>query len=250
MSEQKESSVLFSLKELMSLEEDRIRTEEAERAAQAAAAERARQEAERQAREAEEARIRSEEERRRTEEQRGREEVARLEAIRVAEIEKARVEAAQRARLEAMTAQQQHERSLAAIHGDEHKQKLRKILIAVAIAVPMIGGLAGFLVYKDYQAKQAQQAAMVAEQQRLGDEKKKLEASLIEQQKKVDALLADLANAKDDATRAQLQKQLQEEQQKQQQMRGGGGVRPAGGAGAPAAPKPKCTPGDPLCSDL
>ena len=39
MAEQKESSVLFSLKELMSLEEDRIRTEEAERTAQAQAAE-------------------------------------------------------------------------------------------------------------------------------------------------------------------------------------------------------------------
>ena len=101
MSEQKESSVLFSLKELMNLEEDRIKTEEADRAAQAAAAERARQDAERQAREAEQARIRAEEERRRAEEQRSREEAARLEAIRVAEIEKARVEAEQRARLEA-----------------------------------------------------------------------------------------------------------------------------------------------------
>jgi colicin import membrane protein len=251
MSEQKESSVLFSLKELMSLEEDRIRTEEAERSAQAAAAEKARLEAERQAREAEEARIRAEEERRRLDEQRSREETARLEAIRVAEIEKARIDAEQRARLEAMTQQQQHERSLAAIHGDEHKHKLRKMLIGVAIAVPLIGGLAGFLVYQDYQAKQTQQAAMVAEQQRLADEKKKLEASLLEQQKKVDSLLADLTNAKDDATRAQLQKQLQEEQQKQQQMRGTGGTRPAaGGAGAPAAPKAKCTPGDPLCSDL
>ena len=34
MSEQKESSVLFSLKELMNLEEDRIKTEEADKAAQ------------------------------------------------------------------------------------------------------------------------------------------------------------------------------------------------------------------------
>src|SRR5262245_12582809 len=202
MSEQKESSVLFSLKELMSLEEDRIRTEEAERAAQAAAAERARLEAERVAREQEEARIRAEEERRRTDEQRMREESARLEAIRVGEIEKARVEAEQRARLEAMTAQHQHERSLAAIHGDESKHKLRKTLIAVAIAVPVLGAGAGFLIYKDYQQKQAEAAAL-SEQNRLKDEQqKKLEAQLREQQAKVDALLADLANAKDDATRA------------------------------------------------
>ena len=250
MSEQKESSVLFSLKELMSLEEDRIKTEEAERAAQAAAAERARLEAERQARDAEEARIRAEEERRRTEEQRSREEHARLEAIRVGEVEKARVEAEQRARLEAMAAQQQHERSLAAIHGDESKHKLRKILIAVAVIVPLVAGGAGFMIYKDYQRKQAEQNAILAEQQRQTEENKKLQAQLAEQQKKVDNLLSELSNAKDDATRAQLQKQLQEEQAKQQNMaRGGGGPRPAGG-GAAAGPTKKCAPGDPLCSDL
>ena len=250
MSEQKESSVLFSLKELMNLEEDRIKTEEAERAAQAAAAERARVEAERQAREAEEARIRSEEERRRTDEQRSREEATRLDAIRTAEIEKARVEAEQRARLEAMAAQQQHERSLAAIHGDESKQKLRKTLIAVAVIVPLVAGIAGIMIYKDYQQKQMAQNAVVAEQQRQADENKKLQAQLTEQQKKIDNLLADLSNAKDDATRAQLQKQLQEEQANQQKLRaGGGGPRPAG-AGAGDAPKKKCAPGDPLCSDL
>src|SRR5262249_44522169 len=141
MSEQKESSVLFSLKELMSLEEDRIRGEEAERAAAAAAAEKARLEAEQRAREAEEARIRAEEERRRTEDLRGREEAARLEAIRVGEIEKARVEAEQRARLEALTAQQHHERQIAAIQGDEQKQKLRKYLIGGAIAAVLLIGV-------------------------------------------------------------------------------------------------------------
>src|SRR5215467_7664113 len=100
MSEQKESSVLFSLKELMNLEEDRIKNEEAEKAAASAAAEKARADAGLVAREAEEARIRAEEERRRMEEARAREEAARLEAIRHAEVEKARVDAENRARLE------------------------------------------------------------------------------------------------------------------------------------------------------
>ena len=102
MSEQKESSVLFSLKELMNLEEDRIKQEEETKRAQAEAAERSRLDAERRAREEEEARIRAEENRRRTEEARSREENARLEALRLAEVEKARVEAEQRARMEAM----------------------------------------------------------------------------------------------------------------------------------------------------
>jgi colicin import membrane protein len=249
MSEQKESSVLFSLKELMNLEEDRIRSEEAEKAASAAAAERARLDAERSAREAEEHRIRAEEERRRTEEQRSREEQARLEAIRVAEIEKARVEAEQRARLEAMAAQQHHERSLAAIHGDESKKSLRKILIAVAVVVPLACIGAGVLIYQNVQENREIAARQEAEKQALLAEKEKLERQRKEQDDKVNGLLGQLESAKDQATKDALQKQLDEERIKAENLRknvGGGGPRPTGGG----APKAKCTPGDPLCSDL
>lgn len=248
MSDQKESSVLFSLKELMGLEEERIRNEEAEKAAAAAAAEKARLDAERAARDAEEARIRAEEERRRMEEARAREEAARLEAIRQAEVEKARVEAEQRARIEAMTHQQQHEQKLAALQHDQSKKKLRKILIAVAIAVPVVGGVAGFLAYRGFQEEKARQAAL-AEENRIAKEKAdKLAADLKEQQTKIDSLLSQLSSAKDEATRLALQKQLEEEKEKQKKLSGGGGgAKPAGGgAGKPC----NCTPGDPLCSCL
>ena len=207
MSEQKESSVLFSLKELMNLEEDRIRSEEAEKAAQAAAAEKARVDAERSARDAEEQRIRSEEARRRADEQRTREESARVEAIRIGEIEKARLEAEQRARLEAMAAQQQHERSLAAIKGDESKNKMRKILIGLAIAVPILGGGGIFLAVKNHQENQARAAAQESERARLEAERQKLESQMKEQSAKVDALLSQLASAKDDATRSNDERQ-------------------------------------------
>ena len=93
MAEQKESSVLFSLKELMNLEENRIKEEEAEKDRRARHEAETRASAERAARDAEERRLREEEERRRSEEQRQREEAARLEAIRHGEIEKARAEA-------------------------------------------------------------------------------------------------------------------------------------------------------------
>ena len=65
-------------------------------------------------------------------------------------------------------------------------------------------------------------------------------------------LLAQLAGAKDEATRLQLQKQLDEEREKQKAMqRGGGGPRPAAGGGNATPSKPcNCTPGDPLCSCL
>ena len=61
MPEQKESSVLFSLKELMNLEEDRIRQEESARKAKQDAEVQARLDAERRAREEEEGRMRAEE---------------------------------------------------------------------------------------------------------------------------------------------------------------------------------------------
>ncbi len=201
MSEQKESSVLFSLKELMNLEEDRIKNEEADRAAAASAAEKARADAELAARNAEESRIRAEEERRRLEEQRAREEAARLEAIRTAEIEKARVEAEQRARMEAMAAQQQHERSLAVIQQDQGKKKLRNMLIAGGVAVAVLGGGGGYLAYQN-SVKQQQELQAAAEQSRLAqEEKKKLEASMAEQQRKVDSLISQLSSATDESTR-------------------------------------------------
>ncbi|MFT3764472.1 MAG: hypothetical protein QM820_02980 [Minicystis sp.] len=249
MSEQKESSVLFSLKELMNLEEDRIKNEEAEKAAAVAAAEKAKSDAERVAREAEEARIRAEEERRRLDEARAREEAARLEAIRHAEVEKARLEAEQKARLEAMAAQQAHEANLAKLTHDEGKKKLRNLLIGGSlVAVLGIGGLVAFLV-KSHDESQRAIAAVEAAKKDAEEKAKKKEAELKEQQAKVDGLLAQLASAKDEATKLELQKKLEEEQRKSETIRKGtGGPGPKGDA--PAAPKKKCTPGDPLCTDI
>jgi colicin import membrane protein len=248
MSEQKESSVLFSLKELMSLEEDRIRTEEADKAASVAAAEKARVEAERAARDAEEARIRAEEERRRMDELRSREEAARHEAIRQAEIEKARVEAEQQARLQAMAAQQQHEQNLAALKHDEGKKKLRNALIIGGVAVVLIGGGATYLVVQNSARQQAELATIAAQKAQAEDEAKKRDAQLKEQAAKIDGLLNQLSSAKDDAQRLALQKQLEEEKAKTDSIRKGGGG-PAK-SDAPAAPKKKCHPGDPLCTDI
>jgi colicin import membrane protein len=252
MSEQKESSVLFSLKELMNLEEDRIKQEEDTRAAHAAAAEQARLLAEKQARDAEEARIRAEEERRRMEEGRAREENARLEALRQGEVERARVDAEGRARMEAMAAQQQHERSLAAINQDKSKKNLRNIIIA-GVAIVVIGGATGiFFVKKNLDEAGARETAAKQQAELAQQEKAKLEAQIKESDAKQNTLNAQLASAKDEATRLALQKQLEEEQEKGKALKrgGGGGPRPAGGG----AYKPKaacnCTPGDPLCSCL
>jgi colicin import membrane protein len=248
MSEQKESSVLFSLKELMSLEEDRIRSEEAEKAAAFAAAQKAKAEAERAAREAEESRIRAESERRRMEEQRTREDAARVEAIRVAEIEKARMEAEQRARIEAMAAQQSHERSLAALREDKGKKTLRSLLIGGSAVVAVGVLVTGYMVYQTQQQNQARIAAAAAERAEAEAAAAAARARADESQRKIDSLLMQLANANDQATRLSLQKALQDEQDKVKKSVPGGARGPVAPKGGSA--KPACAPGDPLCSNL
>jgi colicin import membrane protein len=135
---QQETSALFSLKELMRLEESRIEEERAQRQRQEEAAERARQEAARLARENELARVRAEAERRREAERRARDEAARIEAVRLAEIERARVEALERAKSEALSAQRAHEQRLAAIGASETNKRLRFTMWSGAAALVLL----------------------------------------------------------------------------------------------------------------
>jgi colicin import membrane protein len=246
MSEEQESSVLFSLNELMSIEEDRIRTEEDERLRAAEDAERARQDAERRAREEEMARMASEEQRRRENEQRSREEAVRLDAIQRGELEKARSEAEQRARMEAMNAQQEHERQLATLKHDKGKKQLRNMLIAGGLAVVLGGSTAGYFVYKNYQENQARMAADAAQRQRLEEEKDRLRREKDESERKMAQLMDDLKGAKSEADRARIQAEIEAERAKNAKV-GGGGVLPKSGGDAP---KKACKPGDPLCSDI
>jgi colicin import membrane protein len=255
MAEQKESSVLFSLKELMSLEENRIKEEEQERErrARAEAERRAREEAERRA--AEEARLRAEEEARRVDEQRKREEATRLEAIRHGELEKAKAEAEHQARMQQLAAQQAHEQQLAALNRDQGKKRLQ-LIVGIVTAVLVVGIIGGALAWKkaDDQRRMTE-AAHLADQQRAEAELKRLKADFDEAQKKQEDLQTALANAKDEATRKALETQLAqakadtERKQQATTSRGtGGGSRPGGDR--PKKSSSNCAPGDPMCGDL
>ena len=150
---QKDSSVLFSLQELMTLEKDRVRAEEdlERRAEEAILRQRRADEARRVA--DEEARLRDAEERRRRDEQRAREENARLDAIRQAEVERARLEAESAGRLEQLKRLQEHEKELATLHQDKSKKRL-SVLAFSAVALLLVAVVSGGVVIRGQLARQ------------------------------------------------------------------------------------------------
>jgi colicin import membrane protein len=255
MAEQKESSVLFSLKELMNLEEDRIRQEESARKAKQDAEMQARLDVERRQREEEEARIRGEEDRRRADEQRVREDQARVDAIHRAEVEKARLDAENAARIESMRHQQEHERQLTAIKQDKHKRNL--LIAAVGIFILLVGGgISAAVVIKGQNDKAAAMAAESA--RRDAEQQAKFDAltkQLEDGKNNIDNLTNQLGTVSDTATKLALEKQL--EQAKKDQAAAAayrakvGASRPSGNTGSgPTKPRAACTcqSGDPLCS--
>jgi len=257
MADQKESSVLFSLKELMNLEEDRIREEEAEKTRRAKAELDAKEAADRVARDAEEKRLREEEERRRQEENRKREEAAIVEAIRHGELEKARAEAEAKARLDTLAQQQAHEAQLAQIHRDSGKKRLQ-IIVGIVVVCLVGAVVGGGLAYKSSRDKAAQEAALLRQQQAEVEGKlAQLQAEIKASQEKEAALKDQLANAKSEADKARIQSELEKAEKATQDLRtrgGGGGRAPAGSGGGskpskPSAPKESnCAPGDPMCN--
>jgi colicin import membrane protein len=257
MAEQKESSVLFSLKELMSLEEDRIKQEEDARKRAEDAALQARQAEEAKQRAEEEARMRATEEKRRQEEQRNREEQARVDAIKHAEVERARLEAENRARMETLARQQAHEKEIHALSQDKSKKNLKLIIGLVIGALFLVGGGAGVLIYNANLKQQQLQA-------QLND----LNAQIDANNKKMNDLNRDLADATDPAKKAEIEKKMADlqaaNQKLQTDMASKGGNTPKFTGGGPVVqpntPKTpqchmldgtkvaKCAPGDSLCS--
>jgi colicin import membrane protein len=252
MAEQKESSVLFSLKELMNLEEDRIRQEESARKAKQDAEVQARLDAERRQREEEEARLRGEEDRRRADEQRAREDQARVDAIRHAEVEKARLDAENAARLEAMRHQQEHERHLTAIKQDKHKRNL--IIAAVGTGLLLVGvAVSAAIVIKGQNEKAAAESAEHA--RALAEQQAKTEAlqkQFDDQNKNIDDLTAKLATASDAVQAAALKQQIEDARKAAAATRKAiqNSHPAAASGGGPSKPRPACTcqSGDPLCS--
>lgn len=255
MAEQKESSVLFSLKELMNLEEDRIKQEEDEKARAEQAVVDARLAEERRLREEEEARQQAADNARRAEEQRQREEAARLEAIRQGEVEKAKADAENQARLAAMRQQQEHEQKLTAINQDKKKKQLTFAIGGVVALLVLVGVGAGIAINQSNAKTQAALEEMRARE----NEVAALQASMTQQKAEAARIDEQLKSTTDVATRLQLEKQKQENEKRQKEIAANEAAAAAAAARAKAnsgskgssasAPKGSCPPGDPLCTN-
>jgi hypothetical protein len=148
MSEEKESSLLFNLRELMGIQEDRVRGEEEERL-QREAAERERIAAEAQQRKEEEAaRFRAEEEARQAEERRIRDEEEQAARERDEAQLRVRLEQEAREKAEAHARMLDHERELAAISAQQRKGVHPGLLAAAAVLVLGVGAGSYFGFYK------------------------------------------------------------------------------------------------------
>ncbi|NUO54351.1 MAG: hypothetical protein HOV80_36360 [Polyangiaceae bacterium] len=235
---EKQSSVLFSLRELMNLEEERIETEKQREEEARAADKRAKMEAELRLRAAEEARIRAEEERRQNDAAREREEAARLEAIQRAAIERTRLETEERARLAQMELAHKHERELMALQSDKQKTGLRRALIGVAVAsVVFAGGGLGYYFGVAVPEGERVKAAADNEARTLKEARDKAEAEANAKSK----MIADLTEQRD---KARTDKERIELDQKLNELKGDPKKVVPGGTGTGVVKPPKDTKTD------
>jgi colicin import membrane protein len=202
MPEQRENSVLFSLKELRRLEDDRIRQEEAEIRAQAEAERRAREDAERRAREDVERRRREEEDRvRRVEDEqlaRSREEQLRLQ------------EAERRARVEAEM-RLQEERMRLEIQSKKGRSPLPAVIAVGVVVVAIAGGVI-------YKLNADAQAEKLVEARRAADEVERIKREADDRAKRLEALIVqkekDLQTAKTEEERVRLRNEIERAQER------------------------------------
>jgi len=202
MSDRRENSVLFSLKELRKIEDDRVQREQDELAARREAERAAKEAADRAARDLEERLRREEQERtRRAEDEkqaRAREERMRLE------------EAERRARVEADMQLQQERMRLEVQH--RAKNSPVKAVLGVSLVIIAIAGGLGYKMYQQHQTELAAQKAALdlAERQKaqLAMAAAKAEAEYRNQIATIKKEMDDrLAHASSDAERARIREE-------------------------------------------
>lgn len=169
---QRDSSLLFSLKELEGLEHERVARERREKAERDEAAHRARGEAESKAREAEARRIEDEQARLLAAAHARAEEAARLAALQRGIVERARAETEARAQADLARSRDAHELALAEARARTASRRDRLLLAASVAALAVVTVLAGVLAarLRDVTRLEAERA-IVASREREGCER-------------------------------------------------------------------------------
>jgi colicin import membrane protein len=201
MPEQRENSVLFSLKELRRIEDDRIRQEETDAQARVEAERRSREDAERRARDEVERRRRDEEDR-----------VRRIEEEKLAHEREGNMrlqEAERRARVEAET-RLQEERMRLEIQHKKHKSPM-PIVLAVAGVMVLVGGI---IVYKvNASAEEKRVASELKAKEEAAQEAARIKRDADERLRQLEKVIAEkekaLATAKTDDERAQIRRDIE-----------------------------------------
>ena len=124
------------------------------------------------------------------------------------------------------------------------------LVVPGILVVGLLFGVTGCNLDKEKERKAAEIALLEAQAERkeLEAEKQKLEAATKVQQQKIDALLTQLASAKDEDARLTIMKQLDEEKAK---MKGTStGKMDTAPTPRPSAKPCNCAKDDPLCSCL
>jgi len=192
--QREENSVLFSLKELRRLDDDRQRQEDDERQAKLEAEQRAREEADRRVREEADRRVREEADRvRRAEEERQARE--REDQMRLAEAER-------RARVEGEMRLQEQRMRMEANVQVAHKSPLKLVAGAVAVVVLLGSGVA-YKLYSDAEKARVEQLAqrklLEDAQARAAAENQRLQAQLAEKERQYKAQLAQMEKERQEA---------------------------------------------------
>ena len=253
MAERKESSVLFSLRELRSIEEERIAEEESARRRAEEERRRAVEEAERRAREEEDARRAAVEET----ERRGREEVERRhreERLRVEEAER-------RMRVEAQAnLEQQRMAKEMELRTLEVQRKRPTGLIAIAaILLLAVGGL-GFLAYTKIQESEQKDKQLAALQEQMNKTSGEVNGLAAKLQTDLEAIRAAKTEEERKAAEAKAEETKRKLAEKQQALENlkmrARDKQSSGGASEGRSREPKrddktiktnCDPNDPLC---
>ncbi|MGC4065830.1 MAG: hypothetical protein QM784_14505 [Polyangiaceae bacterium] len=146
-----------------------------------------------------------------------------------------------------MSAQQQHEATMAALTQDKHKKRLQ-IMVGVIGGVLLLGSAGGIVLYQQAKAEHERKAALeVAQRKEVEEKLARMQREFEMAVRKEQELTRSLASAKDEAERARLQAELEKAQKATSAAKGAIGRPAAGGGGKPKSGGAACNPNDPLC---